>query len=303
MLNEKSSTNTSSDYLFVQIEWASWVSTKVSAKTRRAQTAAKRVSKRAQRERVDHGPLYLQIARALKDDIVRGAYPVGARLPTEAELSVRFGASRHSVREALRRLRDDQLVASRQGAGTVVVSTPTSDAYAQDIMSINDLVAWSADRRFAIESMEMGPLDAGHAGHAGVVSEVPWLIVRGFGHEPGPSVPVCWAEYAIHPDYAAVGRLLPRHTGPVFPLLEDLFGIRVVEVHQTIGATLITSTLGSALAVDVGSAALEVRRSYRASDGQIAQVTVSVHPATRYQHSMTLRRVKGKAPGAADIRG
>ena len=39
--------------------------------------------------------------------------------------------------------------------------------------------------------------------------------------------PVCWTEYYIHRDFAAVGRLLQRHTGPVFPLIEDLFGVSI----------------------------------------------------------------------------
>ena len=65
-------------------------------------------------------PLYIQVARALKKDIVEGVYPVGSQLPTEDELCERFSVSRYTVREALRRLREDSLVTSRQGAGTVV---------------------------------------------------------------------------------------------------------------------------------------------------------------------------------------
>src|SRR5260221_2657176 len=65
--------------------------------------------------------LYLQILRSLKDEIVSGVYPVGSQLPTEEELCARFSVSRYTVREALRRLRDERLVASRRGAGTTVV--------------------------------------------------------------------------------------------------------------------------------------------------------------------------------------
>src|ERR1700736_5102922 len=71
--------------------------------------------------------LYLQILRSLKDEIVRGVYPVGSQLPTEEELCERFSVSRYTVREALRRLRDDHLVASRRGAGTTVVPPSSSD--------------------------------------------------------------------------------------------------------------------------------------------------------------------------------
>ena len=74
-------------------------------------------------------PLYLQVVHALKDEIVSGVHPVGSQLPTEEELCERFSVSRYTVREALRRLREDNLVSSRQGAGTTVVPPRPSDSY------------------------------------------------------------------------------------------------------------------------------------------------------------------------------
>jgi len=56
---------------------------------------------------------------------------------------------------------------------------------------------------------------------------------------------------------------------------------------------LISPALAARLKVAPRAAALEVRRTYKTSDGQIAQVTVNTHPASRFRHSMTLRRVKG----------
>src|SRR5262249_59709164 len=65
-------------------------------------------------------PLYLQVVRALKDEIVSGVYPIGSQLPTEEELCERFSVSRYTVREALRRLRAGSPVSSRPGAGPPV---------------------------------------------------------------------------------------------------------------------------------------------------------------------------------------
>jgi GntR family transcriptional regulator len=237
-------------------------------------------------------PLYVRVARTLKEEIVAGTFPVGAPLPTEEQLCTRFSVSRHTVREALRRLREDHLVASRQGAGTIVVSGHDQDAYAHDIMSINDLVSWAAGKRFGIESLEVIALPEELAARTGLRRGDSWLAVRGFGYEAGVTGPVCSAEYYIHHDFAAVGRLLHRHTGPIFPLIEDLFGVKVAEVHQTIAATLIGAELARPLSVELNSPGLEVQRTYQLSNRQVAQVTVSTHPAARYRHSTTLRRVK-----------
>src|ERR1700712_4786884 len=53
-------------------------------------------------------------------DIVRGVHPSGTRLPAERELSRQLGASRPTLREALRRLGEWNLVEPRRGSGVVV---------------------------------------------------------------------------------------------------------------------------------------------------------------------------------------
>lgn len=53
-------------------------------------------------------------------DIVRGTHAAGSRLPAERELSRQLGASRPTLREALRRLGEWNLVEPRRGSGIVV---------------------------------------------------------------------------------------------------------------------------------------------------------------------------------------
>ena len=60
----------------------------------------------------------------LRQAITGGAYRPGSQLPTEAELCEMLGVSRTVVREALRVLEDDGLVARRHGVGTFVRNHP-----------------------------------------------------------------------------------------------------------------------------------------------------------------------------------
>jgi GntR family transcriptional regulator len=237
-------------------------------------------------------PLYVQVESALREEIVRGVYPVGSLLPTEDKLCERFSVSRHTVREALRLLREGGLVSSRRGAGTVVIPPVSSGSDIHQVMSINDLVAFATGTRFAIDSVSMVTIDKELAQRTGLADGEQWLEVRGFRCTEERAVPVCWTEYYIHRDFAAVGRIVQRHTGPVFPLIEDMFGLSVVKVHQQISATLTPPKLAVGLEVAEGSAALEVRRTYQTADEKVAQVTINTHPADRFQHSMTMRRVK-----------
>jgi DNA-binding GntR family transcriptional regulator len=236
---------------------------------------------------------YLQVARTLRKEIVDGVYPVGSHLPTEHELCERFEVSRYTIREALRRLRDDNLVASRPRAGTMVVPRPTTNSYAQDVMSINDLLAFATGAQFTIESNAMVTIDDELADRTGLPVGEQWLAVRGYRQAAGDAPPVCRTEYYINRSFAAVGRLLQRHTGPIFPLIEDLFGVSIVEVHQQISAVVVDGDFADLLKVSPGTAALQMQRAYTTSDGEIAQVTVNTHPSDRFRHSMTMRRVKG----------
>ncbi len=61
-----------------------------------------------------------EITGKLTRRIVDNHYPAGAKLPTERELSVEFGVTRHVIREALKRLEAVGLVSIRQGSGIMV---------------------------------------------------------------------------------------------------------------------------------------------------------------------------------------
>ena len=60
------------------------------------------------------------VFETLLKNIVGGAYPSGTRLPAERELARQLGASRPTLREALRRLGEWNLVEPRRGSGVVV---------------------------------------------------------------------------------------------------------------------------------------------------------------------------------------
>jgi DNA-binding FadR family transcriptional regulator len=71
--------------------------------------------------------LYEKIVGMIAD----GRFPVNERLPSETALAAMLGASRPVVREALERLRADQLIVSRKGSGSYVRQRPDSSVLEQ----------------------------------------------------------------------------------------------------------------------------------------------------------------------------
>jgi GntR family transcriptional regulator, hexuronate regulon transcriptional repressor len=68
--------------------------------------------------------LYQDVARDLLKELASGRYPVGARLPAERELAVKYNVSRPTVREAIIALEVQGLVEVRVGSGAYVLRLP-----------------------------------------------------------------------------------------------------------------------------------------------------------------------------------
>jgi DNA-binding transcriptional regulator YhcF (GntR family) len=68
----------------------------------------------------DPRPPYQQVAAGLRAAILTGKLSPGERLPSQVELSKTYGVARMTIQQALRILKDDGLIATRQGSGMFV---------------------------------------------------------------------------------------------------------------------------------------------------------------------------------------
>ena len=67
-------------------------------------------------------PLYEQIVEYLRKDIAANTFGRNGKIPTEAELSEKYGVSRITVRRAVDELVNQGLVEKKQGKGTFVTA-------------------------------------------------------------------------------------------------------------------------------------------------------------------------------------
>jgi GntR family transcriptional regulator len=79
-------------------------------------------------------PLYEQVADALRDEIRRGRYQPGDKLPSERELSERFEVSKVTARQAIVQLRAEGLITSRAGSGVFVAEKGPPRRLSDDIL-------------------------------------------------------------------------------------------------------------------------------------------------------------------------
>ncbi|MCD0501766.1 GntR family transcriptional regulator [Bordetella petrii] len=236
--------------------------------------------------------MYRQLVQHLRSDIIHGVFPVGSQLPTEEELAERFTVSRHTVREALRQLRTDGLVSSRQGSGTTVMPPPPSTPFnVHRVTSIDELIAYAAESQYAVDRSDLINSKDVQFDEAELPPDTRWLRLQGYrlGAEPA-AAPICWTEVFVAAEYAGVERMLGRQRGPIWRLIEDIYGERLVEVEQMLRVRPAPDELAAGLQVEAGSSVVEVRRTYKNSAGKVAEVSVNLYPAEKFRFNMKLSR-------------
>lgn len=235
-------------------------------------------------------PRYVDVARDLERAITAGEHPVGSFLPTESELCERFTVSRHTVREALRALRQAGLVTRRQGSGTQVVAARPAGTYVQSLASIADVLQYARDTRLEVD------------GHAAVAARgelartldcAPgrrWVRLTGLRRPASGGAPICVSEVFIDPAYASVAEQVGRAPGAVHELIEAEHGMRIEEIVQSIAAVVLDDGQAERLGAEEGAAALRIVRRYLGPGGKMVEASISVHPADRFAYSMRIRR-------------
>lgn len=234
-------------------------------------------------------PRYLLLAQALMDDIVSGRYPLDSLLPTEIELCEQFNVSRHTVREAIRRLADMGLISRQPGVGTRVKATQVASRYTQSSDGIEDLYKFVRDVRLEV------------SGHGDVIADEElaelleckrgqaWLHVEGLRYVADETVPIARTDVYIARTYRGIVEDLGDEQVPIYSLIEKRYGLRVVEVRQQVRAVTIGAADAARLHVEPGSAGLLVVRKYFAPNEELLEVGVSLHPGERFSYSSTQR--------------
>jgi DNA-binding GntR family transcriptional regulator len=236
-------------------------------------------------------PRYRQILEALRHDIGRGAFPVGSSLPTESELCDMHGASRHTVREALRGLVELGMVARRQGSGSVVTSAMPNTAYSQSIRSMSDLFQLAVETHFTKLSMRMLVPSAAIQSAIGGARGERWLLMRGLRQDHEGGKPICYIHSYIPERLAWIGPELPGCLGPFYGHIEQRSNEPIVEAVQEISGETMTAPVAHALGRRPGSVTLRVLRRYMSARGVLI-TSLNWHPADDFVVRTQIQRAR-----------
>jgi len=225
-------------------------------------------------------PRYQQLTAMLARDIAQGRYAVGSLLPPEPQLCERFSVSRHTVREAVRKLCDMGLVSRHQGVGTVVRAATSTNHYSASLSSLGDLMAYAKDTRLQLLGERKVQADLALAGQLRCEpgqSWVEWDTCR-FAQDGAAIVHM---RVFVSPGWEGMREELAQGQAWFFGLVEKYSGERIVEARQVVSAVAVPARSAKILGVKSRSPGLLVRRFYFGRDQRMLSVSLNVHPLGR----------------------
>ena len=234
---------------------------------------------------------YVQLSEILIKDIASGRYPIDSKLPTEHELCQQYKYSRHTVREALRRLKELGLVSRRQGSGTTVLALQPSGSYVQSIQSLDDIVQLAQEARLSILSSETIASDQWLSQQLDCEWGKSWLRIEGLRIVEGQSAPVTWTEIYVDDRYSGVRRLIKNAPRAISALIQENYDEPIAEVSQHISAVAAPKHIAKLMKIAAGAPALSIIRKYRTGTGEVILMSVSIHPGERYTYSMKIHKL------------
>lgn len=227
-------------------------------------------------------PRYLVVAQALMRDIEQGKYKVGSMLPTEMEICERFGISRYTAREAIRRLTDVGLVSRRAGIGTTIKAQTASSRYIASISDPTELFAFTRQTRLEVLSDDLIKITGEWARILPEAQGQIWPCFTALRYMEGSDDPIAHTRILVHPAYADIRDRIHQPGATVYRLIEDMHGEHIAELKQDIGCISLPKGIATLLNARTGSPALRVLRYYLGSHENLLSVAVNTYPQDRF---------------------
>ncbi|MBN9315383.1 MAG: GntR family transcriptional regulator [Devosia sp.] len=229
-----------------------------------------------------HGPLGDRLRNALTGVLESGVIAAGEALPSEREMAEHLNVSRSTLRQGLKELALQGLVATRPGAGTIVVgripkALSRLSGFTED-MQLRGLVATSR-----VLECHVAPVGADAAFRTGLPLGTPVFTLvrlRLAGGEPIAYERAMVPVEAVGADYDGSGSLYERM---------DARNARPRRVLQSLQATEADEALAHYLGIRPGAAVLEITQLGYGESGTVVEDAVSWYRGDRYKYVGEIR--------------
>jgi GntR family transcriptional regulator len=203
--------------------------------------------------------LYARIEETIATEIAQGEYRPGDQLPTEDELLRRFQVSRITVRRAIQNLVRRGLLEIRRGLGTFVLAPRIEAELTKLTGFVEDMKSVGRKATARVISQDVIAASARVAERLQLAKGKRVMQIKRVRLADG--VPLSFDETYLP---LPLGRQIARNdlrVHPIFTLLEQEYGVPLVEADYELEAAIATKTVADALKVRVGSPIFQIERT------------------------------------------
>jgi GntR family transcriptional regulator len=229
-------------------------------------------------------PLYHQVYLDLRQMIQRGVISPGDMLPPEMDICQAYSVGRQTVRQAIARLVDEDLVERFAGRGTFVREQPSHTQF-------------FLDRSFSQQMREMGrtPHSRLLSQRVGVVDlDIPAL--QAYQGKPcltlerlrlGDAEPICHQTSTILMERCAGIEEQDFSMQSLYETLATRYQLMINRIDHVVRAVAADEYRAELLEVEEGTPLLFVGTTTYLDDGKLIEYSASYYRADRYEYSTT----------------
>ena len=181
-------------------------------------------------------PVYVQIAQTLKESIEQGVYKVEDRLPSEHQLSDRFGVNRHTLRRAIALLKEEGLLRVDKGRGIFVAADPILSPIGKRVRYNNALQTQGRASYQLLRTTEM-PADAEIAKKLEIPLGDPVAVVDILGLGDRHPLNISTSYFPLHRFPDILQQCQNFHS--ISHLLKEVYGCEPIRRQTNISARLV----------------------------------------------------------------
>ncbi|MGC6768561.1 GntR family transcriptional regulator [Enterococcus sp. LJL128] len=225
-------------------------------------------------------PIYLQIHDKIKEDIEKGHWAIGDRLPSERELAVQFKVSRMTLRQAIQTLADEGILERKIGSGTYVARQKVQERMIgttsfTEIMLSQNRVPSSKTVSYFIAKPSSSELEKLQLSEDDSILKMERIRYA-------DDVPICFEVASI--PYSLVEKYSKSEISmSLYKTLEEKGGYKIGQANQTISAMLASEQIAEYLDMKRGAAILRLRQISYLEDGRPFEYVRTQYAGNRFE--------------------
>lgn len=229
-------------------------------------------------------PLYQKIAADLRSRIREQEFAAGTYLPTEEKLCAHYRVSRFTIREALRQLQVEGLIARRRGAGTLIQHEQAAAQPSEAPQSPRAEAEQFISGRFGGATSLLA--DDRLAQRLGCAPGSRWLV-RSTVTTSVSGIPTGLIEFYLGMPLKSIADRLHPGSGPIWEQLHEL-GHPVAPVKMRIQSVTPVQTEARLLNIAALSPCLRITYTCHSAEGEPLAIATHLHPGHSFAYESSL---------------